>query len=754
MGIVVFGLILETATVMIVVLILSMLFRYGRLHYVKDLLIAFSFYLALLCLSIVDVSFELPIIVNVIQYYFLTIVAFFVYRSGKRQGAKFEDQKLMLLFGGIIIVVPVLLMLTGYSDYIEGFGYINLGITFVLNGIRWLLGRIEVSPVAKVVGGAFVVYGLHLMDFMFFQYEDQLIFYGLLLAVIIEIFLACSLVLLNFISLHNASNMASEKYKQLFDNSSDAILLTDKDVIFNCNDQALKMFECSKSEIVGLTLIELSTEYQENGKHSVEYGEELFVNAQKGNVTRFDWVHQSINGKKIQCEVALFVINGNQFAAVIRDMSDKYAFEEALNFHMFYDSLTHLPKRDFFIDRLSLYLDDRYKKVALIALNIDNFKEINDQYGHIVGDEVLKEVARRVERVFNKEINLTRLGSDEFVVMLDRLQHVNQIYMPIERIKSTFSESFFVADNTIDITVCMGVAFPETSETLALDLLKNVDLALNLAKKNGRDKLEFYSEVGKNTFTERINLEKAIRLGIQQREFKPYYQPIIDSLTGKIIGAEALARWHREDGTLGYPSVFIPIAEETELIGLLGEQILEQACRDCKLFLNYSEDFIVHVNLSIKQIYDDQIVDKISSLLEECELTARHLQVELTESAFMEDTSHTHKIIECIRSLGVGIALDDFGTGYSSLSYLTDMKVDTIKIDRTFVVKLPRDPKASALLTFLSQLIHDLGYKIVVEGVEEQDQLDFLVGLGCDYIQGYYYYRPMTFDKLVETLSK
>ncbi len=753
MELVYYSQILELATTIILVVVLFMLYFYGKIQYVKDIAQAFSLYLILLIISIISIAYSSYLLISFIKYFLLVATSFFIYKSAYPQRHPLKDnvtRSLLLLTVGLI---PVTATLSNAKDLLEGIGYIILGITFVYTGIRWYRKMIPEIKFSKFVGGGFVIFGIHLMDFIIVQYSPTTLVYGYFVAAGMEAMLAVALVFMNFANMKMMDRISYTRYMNLFNNSSDAILMIEKDTIFDCNVKAEAMFERSKDQIVGKTPMDLSASYQENGRESFEYGHELFSSASKGEITTFDWIHMSANNKPIQCEVSFFTIDENQFAAIIRDMTYKYAFEEELNFHKYYDGLTKLPKRELFIDRLERALEVSAEKVALVAFNIDNFKEINDQYGHSYGDELLRQIPIKVQGVFKQEISMTRLGGDQFVLMFDRLVNHNRVYIPLERIEGIFSEAFTVVDTSIDISVCIGVAFPEMISLNAMELLKNVDFALNSAKKKGRGKLEFYSDDGMEEFNRRVGLEKEMQKGIASGEFVAYYQPIVESKTQKIIGAEALARWVKADGEMVYPDVFIPVAEETELIINIGEQILYQACLDCKVILKYYPDFVMNVNLSAIQLKDMSVVAKIEEVLNKTELTARHLHVELTETSFIEDGAHFNEILRRIRDLGVQVALDDFGTGYSSLSYLTEMEVDTIKIDRRFIVKIPREPRATALIQFLTRLVHNLGYEMVIEGVEEKDQLDFLVDLGCDYIQGYYFFRPMPFKQLKDLME-
>lgn len=746
---------LEIATVAILVFVLVMLYYFGNIHFVRDFRLAFLLYLVVLVITLFEDWSFLQSWVEVLQLVLLSGSAFFIYQSVLEKDQKYDRKKWLSLLGLSLTVLTLVMSGFDLLHLAEGVGYIIFGMTMVVMGVRWMRGRKDLKglgSVSKYLGAGFIAFGIHMMDFILVQYTGTGLVIGLFVASALEAYIACVLVLLNFAYLKAVDDANNQRYQDLFNNSSDAILIIDNTLITDCNDKALELFAMSKEEIVGTTPMDLSEDFQDNGRLSASYGTDLFASAQAGQLTKFEWLHKDREGRVIPCDIALFSTGENQFGAFIRDMTSQYTFEEEINFHKYYDGLTRLPKRVLFIDRLSGHLMEHPEKVALIAFNIDNFRQINDRYGHDYGDKLLVEVTKGVKANFSKPVTMTRLGADQFVVLMERLSHRDRVYIPIERIERIFRSPFEVLDESIEVTASMGVAFPESASQTPMALLKNVDLALTMAKKQGRGQLEFYSSDGELEFSRRMTMEQDMRLGIAEHEFLPYYQPIIEPKANKIIGAEALARWHKKDGGMIYPDVFIPIAEETDLISAIGEQILRQACIDCKPLLVHHPDFIMHVNLSPHQLKDRSILVKIKSVLEETGLNPENLQVELTETAFIEDSQLVNELLSEIRELGVKVALDDFGTGYSSLSYLTEMQVDTIKIDRKFIVKLPEDQKANALIRFLKSLIHSLGCKIVVEGVEEEKQLDLLMGLGCDYIQGYYFYRPMPYKDLLNLL--
>ncbi|MGB3368083.1 MAG: sensor domain-containing phosphodiesterase [Acidaminobacteraceae bacterium] len=752
MSLFLFGQILEIVVVLILVLVLSILFRYGQIRYIKDIRMAFNNYMLLIILSAINLFSDYPLIDSLLKYTLLLLAVFFISSASFSTVGRKISKWFYVTFLGMATGVPLITFFINKTQSLEGIGYIFMGISLIVIGSIWFRSVLRHINASRISATLFILLGLHFMSFIVFQYNEEYFVVGYIISTALILLLTFSLVVLNFAIHKEKDDFYNKRYLNLFNNSSDAILLIEKNIIYECNRKAENMFNLAKKNIIGKTPMELSAPVQENGRETNEYGEELFNNASAGKTTRFDWIHLNNLNEEIKCEISLFEISKKEYAAIIRDMSSQFAYESEINFYKYYDAITHLPKRELFIDRLSRCLEEGPEKVALIAFNIDKFKEINDQYGHETGDIILKDISSRVTEVFNNELTLTRLGGDEFVLILDKMLHHNKVYITIEKIQIAFEKFFYIAENPIKVSACIGVAFGDDNEISANELLKNVDLALNLAKSKGRGKLEFYSEDEKEVFTKRITLEKEMKEGLQNKEFIPYYQPIIDAKTGKIIGAEALARWQRTDGSMINPDIFIPIAEETELINAIGEHILHKACSDCKKILASCPTFVMNINISPVQLQSYDIIQILKTVMEEYEITSRHLILEMTETVFIHNYEKTNNIINCIHDMGIRLALDDFGTGYSSLSYLTKMNVDIIKIDRSFVLKLPHDQKARTTMDYLTGLLHNLGYIVIVEGVEEKDQADYIISRDCDSIQGYYYHRPMPYKQLQELM--
>lgn len=743
----------EIVTTLVLVSILITINYKSTKSYIRNLLHTFTAYALLLVVSFIrDQIYYTPLLVFII-FLLLSVTTFFAIQSSY---AFFEIHlpKWSYVLSFILYIIAILIVgLLGLELYAEGFGYILLGTSLIFLGIQWSIRQILRNGRNKSVGALFIILGTHFLSFILYQGQESLFFVGYYLAAFLEMLLTFFIFKAYFTEALDNYHRQTDKYIKFFDNSSDAILLFNTEGIIECNNRASEMFQYSREEIVGHLPSFFSPVYQANGRTSVEYESVLLNKAMLGTTQQFDWIHKSKDGTEVFCEVSLFKIDNNITGALTRDVTASLANKDALTFHKNYDALTKLPKRSLFIDRLKRVLEFSDNLVALLAIDVYNFKGINDQYGHEFGDQVLITITQCLKDVLGEHITMTRLGGDEFIILLEDLVTQKGILSSIAKIEEIFADGLQVQDTIINTGVSIGIVFSDDLHTNAMTLIKNVDLALNQAKQKGRGKIEFYSKTSDKAFNQRVTLEKEMIEGVKDNEFVPYFQPIIDAKTDQIIGAEALMRWTRKDGLNIYPDVFIPIAEETALIIGMGETILRQSCLACLELLEYNPSFTINVNLSPVQLQSSDIVHTIKKVLAETSLPARHLEVEITENVLIEDEETATEVVRQIKNLGVLVSLDDFGTGYSSLSYLNKLHIDTVKIDRVFIVNIPRQSRANILLASITNLVHNFEYKVVAEGVEEEDQANFIKSLGCDKIQGYYYYKPMAFDDLKKLIK-
>jgi len=431
---------------------------------------------------------------------------------------------------------------------------------------------------------------------------------------------------------------------------------------------------------------------------------------------------------------------------------------DALEHQAYHDTLTGLPNRLLFLDRLDQYIHKAHRsknKVAVLFLDIDRFKEINDSLGHVYGDEVIKEVALRIESQIRETDTLARFGGDEFIMIFNDMHNPITIVDIVQKVMRSMDDPISIEGHSVYVTLSIGVSiYPDDADT-ADDLLKNADAAMYKAKNDGRNTYSFYTEDMTEKAFERIALESSLRQAIKDENFILYFQPKIDGESDKIMGMEALIRW--EDGSKGFipPDKFIPIAEETGLIIPLGKWILKRGMQQIVKW--YSEGLhpgSLAINLSMGQLQKHDFISMLKMMLKETMCQPQWLEIELTESQVMKNPEQTILTLQEISRLGIKISIDDFGTGYSSLSYLKRLPIDTLKIDRSFVKDIPGDEDDIAIVKAVIALARSLNLDVIAEGVETQEQKVFLVKNGCKNIQGYLYAKPMPADEMEKILRE
>lgn len=435
-------------------------------------------------------------------------------------------------------------------------------------------------------------------------------------------------------------------------------------------------------------------------------------------------------------------------------------FEETINHMAYYDALTDMPNRILFNDRLKLALVQAKRTRELLAvlfLDLDHFKNINDSLGHGLGDKLLQEVSQRLSNTLREGDTIARLGGDEFTVILPQLKSIEDAALVADKIIENLTAPFFIEGVELTVTVSIGISvFPMDGED-AETLIKNADTALYRAKENGRNGYQLYTATMNATVFKRFSLETKLRHAIKDSELEVYYQPQADMQTGNITGMEALVRWNHPDLGLVPPSDFIPIAEESGLIVLIDEFVMEAACRKNMEWHSLGfGDLTVSVNISARHFQNRKLIDTVKRVLHTTGLPPQYLQLELTEGTLMEDVDYTLSILESLKKLGVNIALDDFGTGYSSLGYLKRFPIDTLKIDRSFVNNVHADSGNATITSAVIALAQNLQHKIVAEGVETIEEFSFLKYHNCEQVQGYLLSRPIPasqFEELLRTYT-
>ncbi len=437
-------------------------------------------------------------------------------------------------------------------------------------------------------------------------------------------------------------------------------------------------------------------------------------------------------------------------ACVRIDISDQVKLEEKIIWQANYDALTRLPNRTLFLDRLAQAIQHAKRDSTLCALlfiDLDKFKDVNDTLGHDVGDILLVAVAERLSSCIRKIDTASRLGGDEFTIILQEISSTHDAASVAIHIIKKLEEVFQIGEHEIFISASIGITVYPDDARNSTQMLSNADMAMYQAKEAGRNTYRFYTEEMNQEMKTRLQLEKDMRNALARNEFVLEYQPIIDSQSNKVVHAEALIRWqHPELGRIA-PDKFIHLAEETGFIIQLGEWVLRTAVTQMNQWLKDGlQPFSVAVNISSRQLESDILIKLLSELLTEIPLPRHALTLEMTESLLIENSSRSNNALEKFRELGVNLSIDDFGTGYSSLSYLKQFPVDILKIDKSFIHDITQDKDDAILTNAIIDLAHNFNLKVIAEGVETIRQLNFLKQNGCDMIQGYYYSQPLPAD--------
>ncbi|MGC5327513.1 sensor domain-containing protein [Brevibacillus sp. SYSU BS000544] len=434
---------------------------------------------------------------------------------------------------------------------------------------------------------------------------------------------------------------------------------------------------------------------------------------------------------------------------------------ESLIFHMAYhDPLTNLMNRRKFIENLSQAIEHaeaNHEKVAVMFLDLDRFKQINDSLGHSVGDKLLTAVTHRLQNevLVNQNCSLYRVGGDEFIILVPDVKDEVEISCLAKKILALFTGALYLDEQEFFITASVGISLYPENGTNGEELMKNADTAMYYAKNHGRNTFKLYTPEMNAKYNEHLMLEVELRKAIKNNELYLVYQPKVDIRTGEMVGMEALLRWNH--ATLGYvsPATFIPIAEETGFIVTLGEWVLHTACLQNKKWIDEGyEPMRISVNVSALQFQRVNFIETVRRVIQSTGIDPNYVELEITENSIMDNTEECIETLAKVRELGITISIDDFGTGYSSLSYLKRFPINTLKIDQSFVRDVMADPDDVAIVKAIINLAHNLNLQVIAEGVETQEVFDFLCDQQCDQIQGYYISMPLTVDDFRDLLEK
>ncbi|MEB1806916.1 MAG: EAL domain-containing protein [Bacillaceae bacterium] len=547
---------------------------------------------------------------------------------------------------------------------------------------------------------------------------------------------------------------SEELFRKLVDQAADSFFLSNSEgKIIDVNTAACNHLGYSREELLNLSIKDIV---------SLSADGLADVYEKVAQLKTYNYEHEMLrkDGSVFPADTNVGLVHiGDRtlYLGLSRDISDRKKVEKQIEHMAYHDPLTGLPNRWYIHTYIKSYLTKERRqdeKLAFLLLDLDHFKVINDSLGHQAGDLLLQQVAKRLHYSIGENDTLARLGGDEFIIILPNLKDHREAVTVCEKIMKAMEEPFFIEGQNFKVSTSIGISIvPDHGEDIHT-LIQNADIAMYRSKEQGRNSFRFFNKVMKESAQKRMEMEISLRRALENNEFILHYQPKLNIKTGAIYGMEALIRWQQEDSKLIYPGQFIELAEETGLIIPMGDWVLREACKQCKVWHDAGYPLTVSVNLSAQQFQKHDLTELIAKIIVETGLTPDALELELTESTVMKEPKQAAYMLQQLKELGVSISIDDFGTGFSSLSYLNQFPIDTLKIDRSFINDAHENEANQAIAAAIISLAHGLGLGVVAEGVENEEQLRFLKLKQCDAAQGYFVGKPMGEELILDYIKK
>ncbi|WP_199426426.1 EAL domain-containing protein [Thermaerobacillus caldiproteolyticus] len=556
--------------------------------------------------------------------------------------------------------------------------------------------------------------------------------------------------------LHLSVEMAKQRYQSLFEHNTDIVYSTDLHGNFTSVNPAFEtILGYTKDEILYTNLLKYihPKDVRRVSMH--------FYRALRGKVQYYNLEIPTKSGETLlfQIKNVPIIVNGEKIGvySIGRDITEQKRAEEKIAYLAYYDIDTNLPNRVKFMEFIDDHIERAKRKkqpIAVLFIDMDRFKMINDSIGHYAGDEILKQLAQRIQTVLPTGAYLGRFHGDKFSMLLTKQAEPEKVVETARRILQAIAKPIVYENKELFITASIGISLYPTNGVDKHSLLKNADAAVNRAKQGGGNRIEFYSTEMNEQTLYRLELEGYLRKALEKREFFLCYQPLVDVQTGTIIGNEALLRWRHPKLGLVKPDEFIPLAEETGIIHEVGRWVLVTACKQTKQWQQFGlHPLTISVNVSASQFQQPDFVDDVKRALSQSGLEPHYLNLELTESSMLRNVHYSTQVMKELQQLGVGISIDDFGTGYSSFSYLKNLPINVLKIDRSFIEQLHKNASDIAIVKAIVTMGYGLGIKIVAEGVETEEQVELLKALRCHYAQGYVFYQPVTAEEFTKYIA-